>query len=149
MGLHFARNIVDAVREFREFREAKRIKREPIRVNLRGVQRSHCRPRSLAQVDRLRQGLRENPDYARASEQLDRLESALRCRWQHGFPLPEDFVQETDRSLWMSWGGGLTVRAFPDFLGSVVGGTAGEIKRGITDTLLDALHMASRIRLAK
>lgn len=148
MGLLFARNIVDAVREFREFREAKRIRREPIRVNLRGVQRSVCKPRSMGDVTSLRARLRENPDYARASEQMDRLESALRRRWQHGFPLPEDVVQESDRSLWMSWGNGLTVRAFPDFIGSCVGGTAGEVKRGITDTLLDALHMASRIRVA-
>lgn len=147
--LHFARNITDAVREFRAFREAKRIKREQIRFNLRGVQRSHCRPRRMADVTSLRAQLRQNADYARAAEQLDRLEDALRRRWQHGFPLPEDFVQETDRSLWMSWGNGLTVRAFPDFLGSVVGGTAGEIKRGITDTLLDAIHMAARIRLSQ
>jgi hypothetical protein len=147
--LHFATNIVDAVREFRAFREAKRIKREPLVWSARAVQRSHCRPRALSDVDALRSDLRENADYARASEQLDRLEAALRHRWQHGFPLPEDFVQESDRSLWMSWGNGLTVRAFPDFLGSVVGGTAGEIKRGITGTLLDALHMASRIRLAR
>jgi hypothetical protein len=147
--LHFASTITEAIREFREFREAKRIKREPLRFRLRGVQRSSCRPRAMSDVTSLRAQLRDNQDYARAAEQLDRLEAALQRRWKHGFPLPEDFVQESDRSLWMSWGNGLTVRAFPDFLGSVVGGTAGEIKRGITDTLLDALHMASRIRLAR
>lgn len=149
MGLLlYARSVADAVREYREFREAKRIKREPLRLKLSGVQRSTCHPKSQGELDGLREQLRGIGDYGGASEQLDKLEDALRRRWSHGFPLPEDFVQEADRSLWMSWGNGLTVRAFPDFLGSVVGGTAGEVKRGITDTLLDALHMASRIRIA-
>lgn len=147
--LHFARNLTDAVREFREFRAAKARKREPIRLTGRAVQRSVCHPRSMAQVAALREQLRGIDDYGAASEQLDRLEHALRQKWAHGFPLPEDFVQEADRSLWMSWGNGLTVRAFPDFIGSVVGGTAGEIKKGVTPTLLDALHLASRIRLAQ
>lgn len=147
MQLRIVSNITDAIREFREFREAKRRKREPIRVRLNGVQRSVCKPRSARDVELVRAGLRQNSDYAHASEQLDRLESELRRRWQHGFPLPQDLVQEADRSVWMSWGNGLTVRAFPTFLGYCVGGAAGEVKKGITTTLLDALHMASRIQL--
>ncbi len=137
--LHFASNIYDAVRDVRDFVAAKRRKREPIRLNVRGVTRSPCKPKSLADFVNLRSGLRRSAHFGRASEHLDRLEHEIRARWGHGFPLPEEVVQESDCSIWIAWGG-VTVRAFPGFLGSVIGGTAGEIKKGITPALLDAIH---------
>jgi hypothetical protein len=131
--------------DFREFVAAKKRKREPLRWNPKGVVRASSCPKTVQDFERLRGLLRLNRDFGRASERLDALEHALAKQSSIGLPLPSEVIQNEDRSLTLCFGG-ITVRLYPDGVGTLLGGTAGHFERGITRTTLEALALKSRIQ---
>lgn len=142
--LSHCRSVVDVVREFREFVASKRIKREPIWLTVRGVSRASFKPRDAHAFADIRLAMRGNGDFGRASERIDALERELQRRHGCWLPLPEEVVQNTDRSVFLSWAG-ISVRAYPHGLGYLIGGTSGQVGKGYRRELLDALAFRAKI----
>jgi hypothetical protein len=143
--LTHCRSAIDAAREVRDFLFAKKVKREPLRFRPRGVMRATFKPRDRSSFAGIRAALRDNRDRARASERLDALERELLKRRDVALPLPEEVIQHEDRSI--SWCfGGVTVRAFPDGIAYLLGGTAGHLERGVKPPLLEALALKARMQ---
>jgi hypothetical protein len=143
--LSHCRSAVDAVREVRDFLRSKRIKREPLRFRPRGVATASFRPRDGRAFSGIRGALRDNRWFAQASERLDAMELELRKRRGAPIPLPEEVIQHEDQSV--SWCfGGITVRAFPDGLAYLIGGTSGHMERGVKPPLLEALALRARMQ---
>ncbi len=134
--------LTSSLRDLRDFLQAKRNKREPIFLTGRGVARASYRPSTRQQFEGFRELLRQNRDFAQASERIDSLERDLRKRGA-ALPLPNELVQNADRSITLHYAG-LCVRAMPDFVATLVGGTSGHLERGVTPALLGALTIVWR-----
>lgn len=151
----YVRNKVQIVRDFNEWREAKK-RREGANFRMRwGVKGAACAsyaPRSWRDFDRFRRELERNRDFARASERLNALERAYEKRYGSALPVPEEVIQNADRSL--SWAyGKLLVRAFPDGVAYLLGGTEavgvkGALVRGVDRPLLEALRLKAMLQRA-
>jgi hypothetical protein len=139
--------LLQTIRDFREFVAAKRRKREPIVFKAHGAGAASYQPRHAAGFERFRAALRGVGDWGRASERLDALEQALRSRHGCCFPLPNEVIQNDDRSLSMFWQG-LMARCFEDGFVSLIGGSTGVPARKVTRELLDALAFQARIQKA-
>lgn len=137
--------LIDNIRDFREFLAAKRRKREPIHWNARGATEAVYRPSDARGFDNFRQALRGVSDWGQASERVDALADALRRRHGCPLPLPRKVVQNSDRSLTFFWEG-LTLRAFPDRIASLIGGTSGRQVAGVAIEILDMLAFQARIQ---
>ncbi len=137
--------VVKTYREFREFLAAKERKREGIRWKAHAPSEATYVPKGAQGFARFRAVLRDVSDWAAASEHVDSLAAALRRRHQCDLPLPRKVVQNTDCSLTVFWEA-LTVRAFPDGLVSIVGGTTGAPIKGATNEILDMLAFQARLQ---
>lgn len=136
-------NVLSAsIRDLRDFLQAKRSKREPIFLTGRGVARASYHPSTRRQFEVFRERLRRSQDFAHASECIDSLERELRARCAP-LPVPNEMVQNEDRSITLHYSG-LCVRAMPDFVATLVGGTDGHLERGVTPALLGALTIVWR-----
>jgi hypothetical protein len=134
------------LRDLRELLAAKKRKREPLRFRAEGVVQASMRPRDARAFEHLRALLRSNRDFGRASERLDALEHALRKRSGLGLPLPNEVIQNPDRSLALFWDGGVSVRAFREGLAYLIGGSAGKPGKGVTLELVEALTLRARFQ---
>jgi hypothetical protein len=139
-------NLITAtIRDMREFLAAKKSKREPLRWSVKGAAQASYRPADTNAFLGFRERLRQSRDFARESERIDSLERDLRKR-DAALPVPNELVHNEDRSITLHYAG-VTVRAFPDGVGSLIGGTAGQFTRGVKRELLEALAIISRSRL--
>jgi hypothetical protein len=136
-------NLVTAtLRDLREFIESKKRKREPLQWVVKAAAQATYHPADRASFASFRQRLRDSRDFARASERLDKLERDLRKR-DAVLPLPNEAVQNEDRSITLHYRG-LCVRAFPDDIAALYGGTAGHLERGVNRALVEALVIIDR-----
>jgi hypothetical protein len=136
-------NIIGAtIRDLRDFLTAKRIKREPTKLNLQGAGCASCKPRDHSQFRDLLRALRSNTDFGAAVERIASLMRAMKARGAH-LPLPNEVTQNDDRSVTLHYSG-VCVRVFGDGVASLLGGTAGHLERGATPALLNALHIIAR-----
>jgi hypothetical protein len=139
--------VIRTYRDFREFLEAKRIKRESVRFTGHGVATARCIPQNPVGFEEFRESLRGVPDFARASERVDKLEHALFRLHGVGLPLPRKVLQNEDRSLSLFWESVL-VRCFVDGYAVLIGGIDGVKAKRVTPALLDALGFLSRLQRA-
>lgn len=139
--------LVQTIRDLREFLAAKRRRREQIVFKAVPVAAASYKPKSATGLERFRHALRGVGDWGRASERIDALEIALRKRHGCGFPLPNEVIQNSDRSISIFWDG-IMVRCFTDGFVSLLGGTAGVPSKKLTTELLDALAFRVRIQNA-
>lgn len=139
--------IVRTIRDMREYVAAKRRKREPLRFVAKGAGCADYAPRDRLGFSRIRGSLRGVGDWGRASERIDSLEHALRKRTGATLPLPRRLVQNEDRSLSLFYDE-LSVRAFPDGVAFLVGGSGGHLSQGVKPELLEALAFRARLQSA-
>jgi len=139
--------LMQSLRDLREFLAAKKRKREPVVWRVDGVGEASYKPRHATGFANFRAALRGAGHWGQASEGVDRLDRALRKRHGVGLPLPNEVIQNADRSLSLFWEG-LMVRCFRDGFVSLIGGTAGVPAKKITTELLDALAFQARIQQA-
>jgi len=133
------------LRDLREFLAAKKRKREPLVWNVKGAAAASYKPSHAQGFARFRAALRGVGHWGQASERLDALEHALVARHGVTLPLPNEVMQNEDRSLSVFWES-ISVRCFPDGFMSLIGGTAGAPAKTITRELLDALAFQARIQ---
>ncbi len=138
-------NLEAQFRDVRDFLQAKKIKREPVRAVVDRASSTTCSFSSERDYRDLRGELKRNRDFGRASEQLDKLELAYVRRYGAAFPTPRSLVQNPDRSLAAMFGK-LTIRAYPDSIAWLLGGTAGHYETGIKPMLLEAIRMKAAVR---
>jgi hypothetical protein len=135
------------LRDLHEFLAAKKRKREPLVWNVKGAGAAVYKPRHTQGFARFRAALRGVGHWGQASERLDALEHALLASHGITFPLPNEVMQNEDRSLSLFWES-ISVRCFPDGFMSLIGGTAGVPAKKISRELLDALAFQSRLQRA-
>lgn len=133
------------LRDAFEFVRAKKIKREPIRWDVRGAGCAQYVPRNPQGFANFRAALRGVGDFGQASERIDSLEDGLRRRHGVCLPLPRKVLQNQDRSLSLFWDGAM-VRCFPDGFFSLIGGEHGAQAKSVTTELLDLLAFQARIQ---
>ena len=133
-----------SLRDLRDFIAAKRRKREPLRWSAKGAAAATYIPREARGFANFREALRLSSDWSQAAEKIDALATALARRHSCDLPLPRKVIQNSDRSITLFWAQ-LTVRAFPDQLTAMIGGSSGEPVRGITSDILDMLAFQAKI----
>lgn len=125
--------------EVHEFVRAKQSRGELVNYDLVRGARADGRVRTRGQLALLRAQLRENPAFARASEQIDRFEAALIRRRGIPLPLPVQLKQETDGTLGLVWPG-ITVAVDGDvFLSIIAKDREDDVCQGENPEVLDAL----------
>lgn len=131
----FINGHVASPQEVHEFVRAKKARGELVSFDVKRGARATAQIIDRFQFAALRQGLRENPSYARASERLDSIEHELFRLRGVRMPLPERLEQESDGTIGLCWPG-LTVAADRDNLLAVIPGSP---PIGVSSRLVDLI----------
>lgn len=125
--------------DLHEFVRYKRQRGEPVRVSVGLGGQATGTVFSRPEFERQRAALRENQYFARASEQVDRLERALFKRRGILLPLPVKIKQGSDCVLGLVWPG-ITIALDGDaFLSIVAKDGQEDVCQGENPEVLDAL----------